>query len=542
MTESNRYRILYIDDESQSLQAFRRTFSDVFEVHIASNCQEGLEILRNHRIQLIVADQRMPDETGVEFLKKVRSLYPLVIRTILTGYSDIEAVIEAINHSHVYHYFKKPWNEEELKIVFRNAIEAVELTIENTSLSHDLKDALGELEKNAETLEFQLAERQDLIDQLETSNNAKSRFLSTISHELRTPLNPIIGFTDMMLAKEPEGEFASCLEMINRCGHDMLTMIDSILEFIQVEKGQTLGKIKPTNLNHILLDSRDLAISLVDDRPIRIELTFQHNGEKVESLPEVLSWFDPLRQILFNLVSNACKFTDEGFISITANLIDLAGDKSQLEIHVKDSGIGIKSQDRDNIFDLFTQIDQSISRRHSGLGLGLAICRQQAKRIEAEIDLESELGVGSLFKLRLLVHPIEETSQAPQTHDTLAPTTLIGKNCLVIDDNPTDLSVTSSMLESIGAHVNGSQKGETALHAFTEQKIDWVFISYSAQDSGSAELIQKIIDLKLAPLSHIVPITNDPEETARPVLQAMGIKSCLRRPFELKGLLRSVVK
>lgn len=147
--------ILYIDDEENNLTAFKATFRRDYKIHLAISAEEGRKVLENEPIDIIITDQRMPDETGVEFLSSILDKYPEPIRILLTGYTDIEAVIDAINEGQIYRYITKPWNEQELRMNIENAFEVFRLRKEN-------KELLEKLKKANQQLEFLL--RQKLLD------------------------------------------------------------------------------------------------------------------------------------------------------------------------------------------------------------------------------------------------------------------------------------------------------------------------------------------------------------------------------------------
>jgi response regulator RpfG family c-di-GMP phosphodiesterase len=139
-------RFLYVDDEENNLQAFKATFRRDFKVFLAISASEGEEILKNEVIDIIITDQRMPEKTGVEFLESIIPIYPKPIRLLLTGYTDIQAVIDAINKGQVYHYLTKPWEEDYLRTVIKNAYEIYTLRIENERLTQALIKANEQME------------------------------------------------------------------------------------------------------------------------------------------------------------------------------------------------------------------------------------------------------------------------------------------------------------------------------------------------------------------------------------------------------------
>lgn len=153
-SSEEKIRILYVDDEENNLQAFKATFRRDYKIFLAINAHEAREVLKENEIDIIVTDQRMPEETGVEFLESIIPIYPSPIRILLTGYTDIQAVIDAINKGQVYHYLTKPWEEDYLRTVIKNAFEVYSLRRENERLTKALI-------KSNEQLEFLL--RQNLL-------------------------------------------------------------------------------------------------------------------------------------------------------------------------------------------------------------------------------------------------------------------------------------------------------------------------------------------------------------------------------------------
>lgn len=138
--------VLYVDDEVNNLNSFKATFRRDYKVFIASSGKEGLEILRNNPIQIVITDQRMPEMTGVDFLIEVIKEFPEPIRILLTGYADINAVIDAVNKGHIYYYLNKPWDEQRLRVIIKNAYEIFNLREENKQLVEELKVVNSQLE------------------------------------------------------------------------------------------------------------------------------------------------------------------------------------------------------------------------------------------------------------------------------------------------------------------------------------------------------------------------------------------------------------
>ncbi len=174
------YSILYIDDEENNLTSFKSTFRRDYHIHVAASGQEGLEIMEKHNIQLVITDQRMPDMTGIEFLEKIVPLYPDCMRMILTGFSDMEAIIQAINKGNIYRYVSKPWNREDLKITIDSALEVYNLKSQNKHLIADLQEANRNLEQK-------VMERTRQLEQQRMNITDSIKYASRIQKALMLP-------------------------------------------------------------------------------------------------------------------------------------------------------------------------------------------------------------------------------------------------------------------------------------------------------------------------------------------------------------------
>ncbi len=269
--------------------------------------------------------------------------------------------------------------------------QAAELQARNRELA---ASNLG-LERQSEELRRQADQLRQLADelelrraQIEEAGRLKSEFLSNMSHELRTPLNSILALSQLMLARGPtpdkDGE---ALRVIERNGRELLTLINDILDLSRIEAGRLnldVAEVDPLTLVH---DAVDTIRPAAEAKRLSLEV----RGHQV---PAIESDGNRIRQILLNLLSNAVKFTDRGGISVT-----VSGDEDRVRFAVRDTGIGVRPEDREIIFDQFRQADGTSTRQHGGSGLGLAICDKLAKLIGGEVTLVSEVGEGSTFTL-----------------------------------------------------------------------------------------------------------------------------------------------
>jgi len=179
MVPSNpKYSVLYIDDEEHNLISFKSTFRREYDIHVADSGKSGLEIMEQNEINLVITDQRMPEMTGVEFLEKVKHQYPDCVRMIMTGFSDMEAIIEAINKGNIYRYISKPWNRAELKITIDSAFEVYNLKLQNKTLIADLKEVNQNLEKIVEQRTRQIEQqRKNITDSIQYASRIQSALM-----------------------------------------------------------------------------------------------------------------------------------------------------------------------------------------------------------------------------------------------------------------------------------------------------------------------------------------------------------------------------
>ena len=177
-TNTSLHPILYIDDEEDNLTVFYSTFRRNYEIHLATSGQEGMEIMKQHNVHLVIADQRMPEMTGIEFLEKIIPEYPDCIRMVLTGFSDVEAIIQAINKGRVYRYITKPWNKDGLKITIDQALETYHLKQQNKKLFLDLQEANKTLEKKViERTKKIESQRKEITDSLHYARRIQNALL-----------------------------------------------------------------------------------------------------------------------------------------------------------------------------------------------------------------------------------------------------------------------------------------------------------------------------------------------------------------------------
>ena len=295
-------------------------------------------------------------------------------------------------------------------------------------------------------------------EEAETANKAKSAFLANMSHELRTPMNAIIGYSEMLIEEAEDLDqdgFIRDLNRINTAGKHLLALINDILDLSKIEAGKM----------DLYLESFDVGPMLDDVAGTVQSLVHKNNNvlreERGDDLGAMYADLTKVRQVIFNLLSNACKFTNEGTVTLAA-VRETDGDGAWIRLSVTDSGIGIAPEKIESLFEEFTQADESTTRDFGGTGLGLAITRRFCRMMGGEITVESEPGVGSTFTVRLPaeVAPLaeaEEPAESPELprHE--------GDCVLVIDDDDLSRDLLERSLTGDGFKVVAAKDGEEGL-------------------------------------------------------------------------------
>jgi signal transduction histidine kinase/DNA-binding response OmpR family regulator len=298
------------------------------------------------------------------------------------------------------------------------------------------------------------------------ADHAKSEFLANMSHELRTPMNAILGYSEMLIEEAQDtrqNHFVPDLEKINNAGKHLLQLINDVLDLSKVEA----RKIE------LYTETFDV-FALVQDVASTIQPLVEKNGNTLEvhrsgSVSSMEADITRLRQVLFNLLSNACKFTKHGVVSLDM-VHERSGGQEWVIFRVKDSGIGMSPEQMGKLFEPFSQADSSTTREYGGTGLGLAISKRFCELMGGDISVESRLGEGSTFTVRLPLKVGERKKEpTPVVGELKAIPSLAGTSTvLVIDDDPIVLDLLTRWLCKDGFHVETASSGEMGLHLARE--------------------------------------------------------------------------
>jgi DNA-binding response OmpR family regulator/anti-sigma regulatory factor (Ser/Thr protein kinase) len=581
---SDYHSVLIVDDNYNNLEVLSETLTRAgFQVAVAIDGESAIEQIAYHRPELILMDIMMPGIDGFTTCKRIKSNpdtfdIPVIFMTAL---ADTEHKVKGFGLGAV-DYITKPFQQEEVLARVRVQIQLRNLTrtledqnrilkreilqrerIENSLLTlnqelevrveertvklsttlQKLKQAQVELIKQKQGLEVRVEERTaELANSIqeaekaraeaEQANQSKSSFLANMSHELRTPMNAIIGYSEMLMEEAEDigqEDFIPDLRKIHGAAQHLLSLINDILDLSKIEAGRM----------ELFLENFEIK-SLVEDVVATIHPLIEKNANSLvvevpDNLGKMYTDLTKVRQSLFNLLSNASKFSERGQISLKIARY-VKEEQEWMSFRVSDTGIGMTPEQLSKLFQAFTQADASTTRKYGGTGLGLAITKRFCQMMGGDIFVESELGRGSVFLMQL---PVEvQTLIQPQDIEQLSnqKRSVSGSQntVLVIDDDPTVHDLIGRFLSKQGFKVEIASSGKEGL--LLAKQINPIAITLDVMMPG------------MDGWSVLAAIKADPDLAKIPVVMmsivdnqnlgyALGATDYLLKPIDLRQLL-----
>ena len=330
-------------------------------------------------------------------------------------------------------------------------------------LKSEIKEAQSDAENNFSLIEVQNVHLDIARKNAIKANEVKSQFLANMSHEIRTPLSAIIGFSKELESKQNIVERDEHVRIINSAASDLLTIVNDILDFSKMEAGKLVLNIKPFSPREMLED----VVALMSKSAHLKQLEFLFNAGDLPA--SVLGDAFKLKQLLSNLLSNALKFTNYGYVTLKAEIIESDAKECIIEFQVKDTGIGINTEDVAKLFKAFHQLDDDLNRSFQGTGLGLVICQELTRLMNGDIKVESEPSKGSVFSARI-PFKIDRSATSIKKEKPFS-----GQHAILIDEWPDSARTSVTQLETSGFKVDVYKHTKDIEHLNLSN--DFVFVS-----------------------------------------------------------------
>lgn len=360
--------LLLVDDDDAVRYVLENLFCPLYTVVSVASGKEALERIRAGFIpQVIIADQRMPDMSGATFLAHSREWVPQAVRLILTGYSDLEDIVQSINQGFIYRFLSKPWNDAELLETVRACFEYYDVSQDNQALTAAL-------------------------EQLEQISRDKDEIMAIVAHDLRNPLQLIMGYAELLSSSDnlSDLEKTNFVHLIYEGTKYMRTLLRNLMDSNTLDQGKL--RIWPTEF-----DLANQIHNLSEDYSDVAERKRQTIHFRYSYLLNIYSDILIVKQIIDNLLSNAIKYSEPD----TNIWINLLSSKDQVWIEIQDEGLGIPASELPRLFEKYTHLTPKPTAGETSTGLGLAISKKMVELLGGEIRCDSEVGRGTTFTVVL---------------------------------------------------------------------------------------------------------------------------------------------
>jgi PAS domain S-box-containing protein len=402
------------------------------------------------------------------------------------------------------------------------------------------KQTEEDLKKTNLQLETATNHAEQMARQAEQANAAKSEFLANMSHEIRTPMNAVIGMTTLLQYENLNPRQKECVEIIRSSGETLLAIINNILNLSKIEGGMMELEHQPFALQSAIAESLHLIRAIASEKDLCTAYDIDKNT------PDVILG-DPTRlhQILVNLLSNAVKFTEKGGLTISVFSRKLEGDDYEIHFAVKDTGIGIPDDKLGRLFQSFSQVDASTTRRYGGTGLGLVISKKLVEMMGGKIWIESEVGKGSTFHFTIQAEstrkePIDTFKPVPLSEEDIQENLDRGLDILLAEDNRVNQMVTERMLNKLGYRTDVVANGIEVLQALERHTYDVILMDVLMPEMDGLEAT-KAIRRRWPDGPKIIAMTASALEGDRETCMRAGMDCYLSKPARIEDLKSALV-
>jgi len=394
-----------------------------------------------------------------------------------------------------------------------------------------------ELDEKEAELELTIKDLEKAKNTADEANSAKSQFLANMSHELRTPLNAVIGLTEMLKedAEDDENtEYLEPLDRIHNASKHLLSLINDVLDLSKIEAGKIEIYLEAFNFSDLIQDIINTSETLATKNNNRLTVHFEDEVNVIKSDQT------RIKQIIYNLVSNACKFTENGTVTLKINLVTAITNQPMIEIEVADTGIGMSEEQLQRLFQSFSQADSSTTRKYGGTGLGLTISRLLARMLGGDVTVSSELNKGTVFTATFQPAEIIESGLIANSPVSSGADNNLGqKKILVIDDDPTVLGLMQRHLDKEGFGVLTASDGNEGVKIAREVQPDAITLDVLMPGIDGWSVLRT---LKADPETEHIPVimASIIDEKGKGI--GLGASEYLIKPVDRANLIQAVEK
>ena len=509
--------VLYVDDDIENLQGFKALFRRNYTVHLADSAKAAIDILKNETIEVLITDQRMPEMTGSELLEAVADKYPHMLRFILTGFSDFDPLVRALNEGRLQGFFTKPLNVDQIRNRIEEGLERYYLEKQNQKLNASLRE-----------MEIKLYQAQKM--------EALGTLASGIAHDFNNILSPLLGYTEMLKMDLPqESPHQSMVGHILDATMRAKALTHQILSFSHQKEEEK----RPVKLEYVIKEVKTLLDASI---PTTIDIL-------VEIAPQcgmVLADPTQIHQIVMNLATNAYHAMEEtgGKLKISLGqvrietiqpiLSDLVPGQYAL-MKVIDTGSGIAKPILNKIFDPYF----TTKKKGKGTGLGLSIVQGIVKGYKGDIHVYSEPGQGTEIHVYL---PILESTPIDLKDAQTESIQSGSEHILLVDDEPTIVDMTKAILERLGYRVTPLTCSIEALNTFRSdpKQFDLIISDMTMPHMTGLQLAGKI--KSICPDMPIIICTGFSDQISESFIKEIGIQGYIVKPILIKQMASAIRK